>query len=67
MEELDDGFHIEPPADGPKSCVEIDTYDDHRMAMAFSMVGDVAIRDPGCVAKTFPGYFDRLAKLGMVR
>jgi 3-phosphoshikimate 1-carboxyvinyltransferase len=39
----------------------IDTYDDHRMAMCFSLVrfGGVPVRinDPGCVAKTFPGYF----------
>jgi 3-phosphoshikimate 1-carboxyvinyltransferase len=67
VEELTDGLHIVPPANGPKSGIGIDTYDDHRMAMAFSMVGDVEIRNPGCVAKTFPGYFDRLAKLGMVR
>jgi 3-phosphoshikimate 1-carboxyvinyltransferase len=42
--------------------VSIDTYDDHRMAMSFSLVslGGVPIRinDPGCVAKTFPDYFD---------
>lgn len=41
----------------------IDTYDDHRMAMCFSLValGDtpIMINDPGCVAKTFPDYFDR--------
>jgi 3-phosphoshikimate 1-carboxyvinyltransferase len=67
VEELADGLRIEPPANGPRSGVGIDTYDDHRMAMAFSMVGDVEIRNPGCVAKTFPGYFDRLEKLGMVR
>jgi 3-phosphoshikimate 1-carboxyvinyltransferase len=40
----------------------IDTYDDHRMAMCFSLasLGGVAVRinDPGCVAKTFPSYFD---------
>ena len=45
-----------------KSGVAIDTYDDHRMAMSFSLVAlggvPVTIRDPGCVAKTFPGYFD---------
>jgi 3-phosphoshikimate 1-carboxyvinyltransferase len=39
----------------------IATYDDHRMAMCFSLAsfGGVAIRilDPGCVAKTFPDYF----------
>jgi len=40
----------------------IDTYDDHRMAMCFSLVAllgaPVTIRDPGCVGKTFPAYFD---------
>lgn len=67
VEELADGLHIEPPANGPNAGVAIDTYDDHRMAMAFAMVGDVEIRNPGCVSKTFPGYFERLAKLGMLR
>jgi 3-phosphoshikimate 1-carboxyvinyltransferase len=42
--------------------VAIDTYDDHRMAMSFSLVSlggvPVRINDPGCVAKTFPDYFD---------
>ena len=41
--------------------VAIDTYDDHRMAMSFSLVAlggvPVTINDPGCVAKTFPDYF----------
>jgi 3-phosphoshikimate 1-carboxyvinyltransferase len=44
-----------------RSDVSIDTYDDHRMAMSFSLValGGVPLRinDPACVAKTFPGYF----------
>jgi 3-phosphoshikimate 1-carboxyvinyltransferase len=44
---------------------EIDTYDDHRMAMCFSLVclGGVPVRinDPKCVGKTFPDYFERLA------
>ncbi len=61
-----DGLTIEPPPDGPRPGVTIDTYDDHRMAMAFSLVGDVAIRDPGCVGKTYPEYFNDLANLGMV-
>ncbi len=43
----------------------IDTYDDHRMAMCFSLVAlggvPVTINDPGCVAKTFPDYFSALA------
>lgn len=45
----------------------IDTYDDHRMAMCFSLVslGGVPIRinDPKCVGKTFPDYFERFAAL----
>ena len=44
-----------------KSGVAIDTYDDHRMAMSFSLVAlggvPVRINDPQCVAKTFPDYF----------
>ena len=43
---------------------EIDTYNDHRMAMCFSMVAvagfEVIINDPDCTHKTFPGYFDKL-------
>jgi len=61
-----DGLSIEPPSDGPRRGVEVDTYDDHRMAMALSLVGDVIVRDPGCVAKTWPEYFSVLHKLGMV-
>lgn len=64
--EREDGLEIHPPADGPKPGVVIDTYLDHRMAMAFSLVGDVVIADPRCVDKTFPDYFDVLARLGMV-
>ena len=44
----------------------IDTYDDHRMAMAFSLAAcadvPVTIKDPGCTRKTFPDYFDVLEK-----
>ena len=47
--------------------VPIDTYDDHRMAMCFSLASfgprPVQIRDPKCVAKTFPTYFEEFAKL----
>jgi len=46
----------------------IDTYDDHRMAMCFSLAAlggaGVTINDPGCVRKTFPGYFGALASIG---
>ncbi|MBU1235874.1 MAG: bifunctional 3-phosphoshikimate 1-carboxyvinyltransferase/cytidylate kinase [Gammaproteobacteria bacterium] len=45
----------------------IDTYDDHRMAMCFSLaaLGGVPVRinDPDCVAKTFPDYFDRFGRV----
>jgi 3-phosphoshikimate 1-carboxyvinyltransferase len=45
----------------------IDTYDDHRMAMCFSLAAlggvTVCINDPQCVSKTFPEYFDALANI----
>jgi 3-phosphoshikimate 1-carboxyvinyltransferase len=45
----------------------IDTYDDHRMAMCFALAAlggsGVTINDPGCVRKTFPGYFASLAAI----
>jgi len=58
-----DSLRIEPPARLRNATIE--TYDDHRMAMCFSLaaLGGITVRinDPGCVAKTFPGYFDALA------
>ncbi|MGL6071573.1 3-phosphoshikimate 1-carboxyvinyltransferase [Craterilacuibacter sp.] len=66
IEEGQDYISITPPAKLTADAV-IDTYDDHRMAMCFSlaalMATPVTINDPGCVAKTFPGYFDALARL----
>ena len=53
----------------PKSLkhAEIDTYNDHRVAMCFSLVAlsdtPVTINDPKCTAKTFPDYFDKLAQV----
>jgi 3-phosphoshikimate 1-carboxyvinyltransferase len=45
----------------------IDTYDDHRMAMAFALAGlrvpGVVIREPGCVSKSWPGYFEAFERL----
>ncbi len=45
----------------------IDTYDDHRMAMCFSLAAlggvPITINDPNCVAKTFPDYFDAFAQI----
>jgi len=63
---------ITPPKNGVDCSqgappVEFDTYDDHRMAMALALVGlrrpNVAIRDPACVAKTYPDYWEHFAKL----
>jgi 3-phosphoshikimate 1-carboxyvinyltransferase len=55
-----DGFLA--PRSSSLAPVSIDTYDDHRMAMSFSLAAfgprRVRINDPRCVAKTFPGYFD---------
>ncbi len=59
-----DGWTIWP---GTPSSSVVQTYDDHRMAMSFALVGlaapGIAIADPGCVAKTFPGYWDLLDDL----
>jgi 3-phosphoshikimate 1-carboxyvinyltransferase len=64
VEEGADFLKIIPPASLRKD-VLVRTYDDHRMAMSFSLValGGVPVRiaDPDCVGKTFPGYFQALA------
>jgi 3-phosphoshikimate 1-carboxyvinyltransferase len=64
VEEGTDYLKITPPVRLTPGAV-IDTYDDHRVAMCFSLaaLGGVAVRinDPGCVAKTFPDYFAVLA------
>ena len=66
VEEGDDWLGVAPPAAIAQGAV-IATYDDHRMAMCFSLaaLGSVAIRilDPACVNKTFPDYFDALARV----
>lgn len=60
-----DALVIHPPARVRGATIA--TYDDHRMAMAFSLAAcgpePVTILDPGCVAKTFPTYFEELAHL----
>jgi 3-phosphoshikimate 1-carboxyvinyltransferase len=63
-----DYIQITPPETLTPNAV-IDTYDDHRMAMCFSLVclGEkgvpITINDPNCVAKTFPHYFEAFAKI----
>jgi len=62
--EEDDGFVVHPATVRPAT---VQTYGDHRMAMSFALLGlraeGIAIADPGCVAKTFPAYFDVLESL----
>jgi len=71
-----DAMAVEPPLDGDGRNalvssgggeVMFDTYDDHRMAMSLALVGlrrpGVFVRDPGCVAKTYPRFFEDLASL----
>jgi 3-phosphoshikimate 1-carboxyvinyltransferase len=65
VEEAPDGFLIIPPQQIKPA--RIATYDDHRMAMAFALVGlkapGITIEDPGCVAKTYPLFWRDLARL----
>jgi 3-phosphoshikimate 1-carboxyvinyltransferase len=66
VEEGADYIRVTPPATLTPNAA-IDTYDDHRMAMCFSLVSlggvPVTINDPKCVAKTFPDYFDRFGEV----
>lgn len=65
VEEGEDYISITPPKSLKHA--EIDTYNDHRVAMCFSLVAlsntPVTINDPKCTAKTFPDYFDKLAQV----
>jgi 3-phosphoshikimate 1-carboxyvinyltransferase len=63
---------ISPPPSGVDCSsraapVVFETYEDHRMAMALSLVGlrrpGVSIRDPGCVGKTYPGYWEDFGRM----
>jgi 3-phosphoshikimate 1-carboxyvinyltransferase len=67
IDERADGLKITPR---PLCGAEIETYDDHRMAMSLALVGlavpGVVIRDPDCVAKTYPEFFRDLAGLARV-
>ena len=65
VNETEDGLEIRPSTMRPAS---IETYDDHRIAMGFAITGlklpGIKIKNPGCVAKTFPDFFTRLSTLG---
>ena len=62
--EDDDGFTIHPGTPEPTT---FETYDDHRMAMSLALLGlrrpGIQVRDPACVAKTYPDYFHDLGLL----
>jgi 3-phosphoshikimate 1-carboxyvinyltransferase len=62
-----DTLVVHPPKDGKLKQAQIDTYDDHRMAMSFAVAGTrspgVTIRDIECVNKTYPEFFVDLKKL----
>jgi 3-phosphoshikimate 1-carboxyvinyltransferase len=60
VEEGPDWLRVDPPA--KLNTAAIDTYQDHRVAMCFSLVSlggiPITIKDPGCTRKTYPGYFE---------
>jgi 3-phosphoshikimate 1-carboxyvinyltransferase len=65
VEEWEDGLSIK--GGGDLKGAELETYDDHRMAMSFSLAGlkvpGVTILEPGCVSKTFPRFYDMFLPL----
>ncbi|BAS26194.1 3-phosphoshikimate 1-carboxyvinyltransferase [Limnochorda pilosa] len=65
-EEHPDGFTVHPGEPRPGT---VDPHDDHRVAMAFALlaarVPGVRILGPGCVSKTYPGFFEKLGRLGV--
>lgn len=67
-EELEDGMRVVP---GTPRRTRLCPYEDHRLAMSLALLGlagsGMEIENPGCVAKTFPDYFERLAGLGAAR
>jgi len=64
VDESEDGMLIGPSRIGPAA---VETYDDHRIAMAFAVTGlktaGIRIKNPGCVSKTYPDFFRDLARL----
>lgn len=69
VEEGEDFIRIQPLVLENFQHAEIETYNDHRMAMCFSLIAlsntEVTILDPNCTAKTFPTYFSELEKLSV--
>ena len=69
VEEHEDGMTIHPAEKMQPAIIQ--TYNDHRMAMSFSLIGlrfdGVTIENPSCVSKTFPNYFEVLDSLSLGR
>ncbi len=67
VEEKPDGLIVWPAQPGQLHGAEIETYNDHRMAMCFGVLGlkvaGTRIKNPGCVSKTFPDFFEKLETL----
>jgi 3-phosphoshikimate 1-carboxyvinyltransferase len=67
VQEFDDGLEIATSHPAALHPAAIETYDDHRIAMAFAVAGlklpGMRITNPGCVAKTYPDFFADLARL----
>ncbi|SOC92672.1 3-phosphoshikimate 1-carboxyvinyltransferase [Rhizobium sp. AN5] len=61
--------HADPALAGQTVDASIDTFADHRIAMSFALaalkIGGIAIQNPACVGKTYPGYWNALASLGV--
>ena len=66
-EEHENGFTVWPAEPGQLHGADIETYNDHRMAMCFAVLGlkvpGIRIKNPGCVSKTFPNFFEKLEQL----
>jgi 3-phosphoshikimate 1-carboxyvinyltransferase len=66
VDETPDGFTIYPASHFSPATIQ--TYHDHRVAMSFALLGlrvpGIIIADPGCVAKTFPDFWQRLEEIG---
>src|SRR5204863_4124233 len=64
VDEFADGLTITPR---PLHGAEVETYNDHRVAMSMALIGlrvpGIVITNPGCVAKTYPGFWQDLEKL----
>ncbi|PYT07845.1 MAG: 3-phosphoshikimate 1-carboxyvinyltransferase [Acidobacteria bacterium] len=68
VEERPDGLKIDPAESRSLRGAEVETYEDHRIAMALALVGlrvrGVRVKEPDCVAKSFPGFWSRIIDPG---